>query len=87
VFTPVAAFALSADMVGVFLFAKRDSGLTGIRTLNHASDLGGRYDASTMELRTRDVLSAAFEMGDGSSHHGQRCGGRPLAFPLIRKSD
>ena len=38
-------------------------GRPGYVTLNHASDLGGSYDPSTMELRTHDVLSAAFEMG------------------------
>jgi aryl-alcohol dehydrogenase-like predicted oxidoreductase len=32
-------------------------------TLNHAADLGGRYDPSAMELRAHDVLSAAFEAG------------------------
>jgi aryl-alcohol dehydrogenase-like predicted oxidoreductase len=32
-------------------------------TLNHASDLGGRYDPSIMELRAHDVLNAAFEAG------------------------
>jgi aryl-alcohol dehydrogenase-like predicted oxidoreductase len=38
-------------------------GRPGYVTLNHASDLGGRYDQSIMELRTHDVLSAAFEAG------------------------
>jgi aryl-alcohol dehydrogenase-like predicted oxidoreductase len=38
-------------------------GRPGYVTLNHASDLGGRYDPATMELRTHDVLSAAFEAG------------------------
>lgn len=38
-------------------------GRPGYVTLNHASDLGGRYDPSMMELRTHDVLSAAFEAG------------------------
>ena len=32
-------------------------------TLNHASDLGGRYDPATMELRAHDVLDAAFDAG------------------------
>jgi aryl-alcohol dehydrogenase-like predicted oxidoreductase len=38
-------------------------GRPGYVTLNHASDLGGRYDPSTMELRTHDVLDAAFDAG------------------------
>ena len=38
-------------------------GRPGYVTLNHASDLGGRYDPAIMELRTHDVLSAAFEAG------------------------
>ena len=38
-------------------------GRPGYVTLNHASDLGGSYDPSTMELHTLDVLDAAFEMG------------------------
>ncbi len=38
-------------------------GRPGYVTLNHASDLGGRYDPAVMELRTHDVLSAAFEAG------------------------
>jgi aryl-alcohol dehydrogenase-like predicted oxidoreductase len=38
-------------------------GRPGYVTLNHASDLGGRYDPSIMELHTHDVLSAAFEAG------------------------
>ena len=38
-------------------------GRPGYVTLNHASDLGGRYDPAIMELRAHDVLSAAFEAG------------------------
>jgi aryl-alcohol dehydrogenase-like predicted oxidoreductase len=38
-------------------------GRPGYVTLNHASDLGGRYDPAVMELRAHDVLSAAFEAG------------------------
>ena len=38
-------------------------GRPGYVTLNHASDLGGRYDPAVMELRTHDVLSAAFQTG------------------------
>ena len=38
-------------------------GRPGYVTLNHASDLGGRYDPPAMELRAHDVLSAAFEAG------------------------
>src|SRR5712671_2208432 len=38
-------------------------GRPGYVTLNHASDLGGRYDPSTMEIRTHDVLDAAFQAG------------------------
>ncbi|HEY8852479.1 MAG TPA: aldo/keto reductase [Gemmatimonadaceae bacterium] len=38
-------------------------GRPGYVTLNHASDLGGRYEPQAMELRTHDVLSAAFEAG------------------------
>jgi aryl-alcohol dehydrogenase-like predicted oxidoreductase len=38
-------------------------GRPGYVTLNHASDLGGSYDPSAMELRAHDVLSAAFEAG------------------------
>jgi len=38
-------------------------GRPGYVTLNHAADLGGRYDPSAMELRAHDVLSAAFEAG------------------------
>jgi aryl-alcohol dehydrogenase-like predicted oxidoreductase len=38
-------------------------GRPGYVTLNHASDLGGSYDPAAMELRTHDVLSAAFEAG------------------------
>jgi aryl-alcohol dehydrogenase-like predicted oxidoreductase len=38
-------------------------GRPGYVTLNHAGDLGGRYDPSIMELRAHDVLSAAFDAG------------------------
>jgi len=38
-------------------------GRPGYVTLNHASDLGGRYDPPTMELHTHQVLDAAFEGG------------------------
>jgi aryl-alcohol dehydrogenase-like predicted oxidoreductase len=38
-------------------------GRPGYVTLDHANDLGGRYDPAIMELRTHDVLSAAFEGG------------------------
>ena len=38
-------------------------GRPGYVTLNHASDLGGRYDPSIMELHTHHVLDAAFEAG------------------------
>jgi len=38
-------------------------GRPGYVTLNHANDLGGRYDPSVMELRAHDVLNAAFEAG------------------------
>jgi aryl-alcohol dehydrogenase-like predicted oxidoreductase len=32
-------------------------------TLNHASDLGGRYDIATMEAHAHEVLDAAFDAG------------------------
>ena len=38
-------------------------GRPGYVTLNHASDLGGRYDPPTMELRAHAVLDAAFDAG------------------------
>ena len=38
-------------------------GRPGYVTLNHASDLGGSYDPSTMESHAHDVLDAAFEAG------------------------
>ena len=38
-------------------------GRPGYVTLNHASDLGGRYDPAVMELHTHHVLDAAFEAG------------------------
>ena len=38
-------------------------GRPGYVTLNHASDLGGRYDPAIMELHTHRVLDAAFEAG------------------------
>jgi aryl-alcohol dehydrogenase-like predicted oxidoreductase len=38
-------------------------GRPGYVTLNHASDLGGRYDPAAMELRAHDVLDAAVQGG------------------------
>jgi len=38
-------------------------GRPGYVTLNHSSDLGGRYDASVMESHAHDVLDAAFAAG------------------------
>jgi aryl-alcohol dehydrogenase-like predicted oxidoreductase len=38
-------------------------GRPGYVTLNHASDLGGSYAPSAMELHAHDVLDAAFEAG------------------------
>jgi aryl-alcohol dehydrogenase-like predicted oxidoreductase len=38
-------------------------GRPGYVTLNHASDLGGSYDPSTMEAHAHDVLDAAFDAG------------------------
>jgi len=38
-------------------------GRPGYVTLNHASDLGGSYDPSSMELHAHHVLDAAFEAG------------------------
>jgi aryl-alcohol dehydrogenase-like predicted oxidoreductase len=38
-------------------------GRPGYVTLNHASDLGGRYDPSAMELHAGAVLDAAFDAG------------------------
>jgi aryl-alcohol dehydrogenase-like predicted oxidoreductase len=38
-------------------------GRPGYVTLNHASDLGGSYDPSSMELHAHDVLDAAFSAG------------------------
>jgi aryl-alcohol dehydrogenase-like predicted oxidoreductase len=38
-------------------------GRPGYVTLNHASDLGGSYDPSTMEFHAHDVLDAAFDAG------------------------
>jgi aryl-alcohol dehydrogenase-like predicted oxidoreductase len=38
-------------------------GRPGYVTLNHASDLGGSYDPSIMELHAHDVLDAAFGAG------------------------
>jgi len=38
-------------------------GRPGYVTLSHASDLGGSYDPSSMELHAHDVLDAAFEAG------------------------
>ena len=38
-------------------------GRPGYVTLNHASDLGGRYDPAVMESRAHAVLDAAFDAG------------------------
>jgi aryl-alcohol dehydrogenase-like predicted oxidoreductase len=38
-------------------------GRPGYVTLNHAKDLGGRYDSPTMELRAHAVLDSAFDAG------------------------
>jgi aryl-alcohol dehydrogenase-like predicted oxidoreductase len=38
-------------------------GRPGYVTLNHASDLGGSYDPSSMESHAHDVLDAAFDAG------------------------
>jgi len=38
-------------------------GRPGYVTLNHASDLGGRYDPTIMEFHAHDVLDAAFDAG------------------------
>ncbi|HEX9219382.1 MAG TPA: aldo/keto reductase, partial [Gemmatimonadaceae bacterium] len=38
-------------------------GRPGYVTLNHASDLGGRYDPEAMELHAHEVLDAAFDAG------------------------
>jgi len=38
-------------------------GRPGYVTLNHSSDLGGRYDPSAMESHAHDVLDAAFAAG------------------------
>src|SRR5215208_3526920 len=38
-------------------------GRPGYVTLNHASDLGGRYDAPSMEAHAHAVLDAAFDAG------------------------
>ena len=38
-------------------------GRPGYVTLNHASDLGGRYDPQAMEAHAHDVLDAAFDTG------------------------
>ena len=38
-------------------------GRPGYVTLNHASDLGGRYDPSAMESHAHSVLDAAFDAG------------------------
>jgi aryl-alcohol dehydrogenase-like predicted oxidoreductase len=50
------------------MFARLGLGLAalgrpGYVTLNHARDLGGVYDPSTMELHAHDVLDAAFVAG------------------------
>jgi aryl-alcohol dehydrogenase-like predicted oxidoreductase len=50
-------------------------GRPGYVTLNHASDLGGRYDPSIMELHAHEVLDAAFDAGlryiDAARSYGQ----------------
>jgi aryl-alcohol dehydrogenase-like predicted oxidoreductase len=50
-------------------------GRPGYVTLNHASDLGGRYDPAIMELHAHDVLDAAFGAGiryvDGARSYGR----------------
>ena len=38
-------------------------GRPGYVTLNHASDLGGRYDPTIMELHAHEILDAGFEAG------------------------
>jgi aryl-alcohol dehydrogenase-like predicted oxidoreductase len=38
-------------------------GRPGYVTLNHSSDLGGRYDVSTMESHAHDALDVAFDAG------------------------
>jgi aryl-alcohol dehydrogenase-like predicted oxidoreductase len=38
-------------------------GRPGYVTLNHASDLGGRYDPASMESHSHEVLDAAFDAG------------------------
>jgi hypothetical protein len=38
-------------------------GRPGYVTLNHASDLGGRYDPAMMEAHAHEVLDAAFDAG------------------------
>ena len=38
-------------------------GRPGYVTLNHAKDLGGNYDPSTMEAHSHEVLDAAFDTG------------------------
>jgi aryl-alcohol dehydrogenase-like predicted oxidoreductase len=38
-------------------------GRPGYVTLNHAADLGGRYDPASMELNAHEVLEAAFAAG------------------------
>src|SRR2546430_10586754 len=38
-------------------------GRPGYVTLNHATDLGGRYDPAIMELHAHEVLDAAFAAG------------------------
>src|SRR5256714_172560 len=38
-------------------------GRPGYVTLNHATDLGGRYDPAIMELHAHEVLDAAFDAG------------------------
>src|SRR6266550_2468332 len=54
------AFSSMPAQLGLGLAAL---GRPGYVTLNHARDLGGRYDPATMELHAHDVLDAAFEAG------------------------
>src|ERR1700738_3251711 len=50
-------------------------GRPGYVTLNHASDLGGRYDPAIMESHAHAVLDAAFDAGvryiDGARSYGR----------------
>jgi aryl-alcohol dehydrogenase-like predicted oxidoreductase len=57
---PRLAFSAMTARLGLGLAAL---GRPGYVTLNHASDLGGSYDLSSMELHAHHVLDAAFEAG------------------------